>query len=38
MASGCPCIVADAGGLREVVSNADVGLRFGSRDPRRSRR
>ena len=34
MASGCPCIVADTGGLREVVPNADVGLRFGSRDPR----
>ena len=27
MASGCPCIVADTGGLREVVPN-DVGLRF----------
>jgi glycogen(starch) synthase len=26
--------VADTGGLREVVPNADVGLRFGSRDPR----
>jgi glycogen synthase len=34
MASGCPCIVADTGGLREVVPNDDVGLRFGSRDPR----
>ena len=34
MASGCPCIVADTGGLREVVPNADVGLRFRSRDPR----
>jgi glycogen(starch) synthase len=34
MASGCPCIVADTGGLREVVPNADVGLRFGSRNPR----
>jgi len=34
MASGCPCIVADTGGLREVVPNADVGLRFASRDPR----
>jgi glycogen(starch) synthase len=34
MASGCPCIVADTGGLREVVPNADVGLRFHSRDPR----
>ena len=34
MAGGCPCIVADTGGLREVVPNADVGLRFASRDPR----
>jgi glycogen(starch) synthase len=34
MASGCACIVADTGGLREVVPNADVGLRFRSRDPR----
>jgi glycogen synthase len=33
MASGCPCLVADTGGLREVVSG-DVGLRFRSRDPR----
>jgi glycogen(starch) synthase len=32
MASGCPCIVADTGGLREVVPNDDVGLRFTSRD------
>ncbi len=32
MASGCPCIVADTGGLREIVSNDDVGLRFRSRD------
>ena len=32
MASGCPCLVADTGGLREVV-NGDVGLRFRSRDP-----
>lgn len=32
MASGCPCIVADTGGLREVVPNDDVGLRFRSRD------
>ncbi len=31
MASGCPCLVADTGGLREVVSG-DVGLRFRSRD------
>ncbi len=27
MAGGCPCIVADTGGLREVVPH-DVGLRF----------
>jgi glycogen(starch) synthase len=33
MACGCPCIVADTGGLREVVSRDDVGLRFHSRDP-----
>ena len=33
MASGCPCIVADTGGLREVVP-PDVGLRFRARDPR----
>ena len=31
MASGCPCVVADTGGLREVVPG-DVGLRFRSRD------
>ena len=34
MASDCPCIVADTGGLREVVPSSDVGLRFRSRDPR----
>ena len=34
MASGCPCIVADTGGLREVVPNHDVGLRFRSKDPK----
>ena len=34
MASGCPCIVADTGGLREVVPTTDAGLRFRSRDPR----
>jgi glycogen(starch) synthase len=34
MASGCPCIVADTGGLREVVPHEAVGLRFTSRDPR----
>jgi glycogen(starch) synthase len=28
MASGVPCIVADTGGLREVVPNFEVGLRF----------
>jgi glycogen synthase len=33
MASGCPCLVADTGGLREVVPNEDVGLRFTARDP-----
>jgi glycogen(starch) synthase len=33
MASGCPCLVADTGGLREVVPNQDVGLRFEARDP-----
>lgn len=33
MASGCPCIVADTGGLREVVPNDRVGLRFSSKDP-----
>jgi glycogen(starch) synthase len=32
MASGCPCIVADTGGLREVVPDERVGLRFRSRD------
>jgi glycogen(starch) synthase len=34
MASGCPCIVADTGGLREVVPTPDVGLRFRASDPR----
>ena len=33
MASGCPCLVADTGGLREVVPHEEVGLRFRSRDP-----
>ena len=33
MASGCPCLVADTGGLREVVPHEEVGLRFQSRDP-----
>ena len=33
MASGCPCIVADTGGLREVVPGGGrVGLRFTPRD------
>ena len=33
MASGCPCIVADTGGLREVVPGGErVGLRFRARD------
>ena len=31
MASGCPCVAADTGGLREVVPH-EVGLRFRSRD------
>jgi glycogen(starch) synthase len=34
MASGCPCIVADTGGLREVVPTPAVGLRFRARDSR----
>jgi glycogen(starch) synthase len=33
MASGCPCIVADTGGLREVVPHEEAGLRFATRDP-----
>jgi glycogen(starch) synthase len=33
MASGCPCIVADTGGLREIVpSDESVGLRFNGGD------
>ncbi len=33
MASGCLCVVADTGGLREVVpGDGTVGLRFASRD------
>lgn len=33
MASGCPCVVADTGGLREVVPPDDrVGLRFNGGD------
>jgi len=32
MASGCPCIVADAGGLREVVPGGErVGAAFSAR-------
>jgi len=35
MASGCPCIVADTGGLREVVPGGGrVGLRFRPKDSR----
>ena len=33
MASGCPCIVADTGGLREVVPHEEAGLRFTAHDP-----
>ena len=37
MASGCPCIVADTGGLREIVPADDrVGLRFNGGDPEHS--
>ena len=33
MASGCLCVVADTGGLREVVpADETVGLRFPARD------
>ncbi len=32
MASGCPCIVADTGGLREVVPHMEAGLRFRASD------
>jgi glycogen(starch) synthase len=35
MASGCPCVVADTGGLREVVPAGErVGLRFRASDAR----
>jgi glycogen(starch) synthase len=35
MASGCPCVVADTGGLREVVpGDGSVALRFRARDAR----
>ena len=38
MASGCLCVVADTGGLREVVpGDGTVGLRFPSRDAGRTR-
>jgi glycogen(starch) synthase len=33
MASGCPCIVADTGGLREVVPQR-AGMRFNAKDPK----
>ena len=33
MAHGCPCVVADTGGLREVVPHEVAGLRFPTRDP-----
>ncbi len=33
MASGCPCVVADTGGLRELVPHGEVGLRFAAGDP-----
>jgi glycogen(starch) synthase len=38
MASGCPCVVADTGGLREVVPHDRVGLRFAARDAAALRR
>jgi glycogen(starch) synthase len=34
MASGCACLAADVGGLREVVPHRDAGLRFRARSPR----
>ena len=34
MASGCPCIVADTGGLREVVPHGTSGCASAARDPR----
>ena len=33
MAAGCPCLVADTGGLREVVPHERAGLRFAAGDP-----
>ena len=39
MAAGCPCIVADTGGLREIVPAGDhVGLRVTPRDAEALRR
>jgi glycogen(starch) synthase len=32
MACGCPCVVADTGGLREAVGHGRTGLRFAARD------
>ncbi|HEX3873977.1 MAG TPA: glycosyltransferase family 4 protein [Solirubrobacteraceae bacterium] len=32
MACGCPCVVADTGGLREAVRHGETGLRFVARD------
>jgi glycogen synthase len=32
MACGCPCVVADTGGLREAVCHGRTGLRFAVRD------
>jgi glycogen(starch) synthase len=32
MTCGCPCVVADTGGLREVVCHGTCGLRFAARD------
>ena len=34
MASGCVCIAADTGGLREIVPHDEAGLRFPARDPK----
>jgi len=33
MASGCICVAADTGGLREVVPHEEAGLRFPAQDP-----
>ncbi|HEY5197831.1 MAG TPA: glycosyltransferase family 4 protein [Solirubrobacteraceae bacterium] len=33
MTCGCPCVVADTGGLREAVCHGKTGLRFAVRDP-----